>query len=247
MLINRSAFKPIYLQISDLIRNDIESGKLKVGDRIWSERYIVEEFKVSRNTAKEAIEELARNGLVTRLQGHGTFVSDNRVSFGLQRMTSFSEEMEMRGLHPSSRLLSHTRVLADSNLSQKLGIQFEEPVYRLERLRLADDRPMAHHVSFVPVSRCPNLDRFDFSNLSLFSVLEQEYGLKLTWQEMVLTPVIAHKDEAAILNIKMGVPLLRSDGVAFLEDDTPIEAHQILFRSDLYQFTARSVRKSMFV
>ena len=59
-----------------------------------------------------------------------------------------------------------------------------------------------------------------------------------------MTPVIARKDEAAVLNIKTGVPLLRSDGVAYLEDDTPIEAHQILFRSDLYQFTARSVRKS---
>lgn len=244
MNINRSSFKPIYLQISDLIRNDIESGKLKVGDQIWSERFIVDEFNVSRNTAKEAIEELARNGLVTRMQGYGTFVSGNRVSYGLQRMTSFTEEMQMRGLKPSSRLLSHTLVASDPLIAQKLHITAGDSVYRLERLRLADDRPMALHVSFVPVSRCPNLNRFDFEKQSLFTVLEQEFGLKLTWQEVVITPVIAYKNEAAILNIKTGVPLLRSDGVAYLEDDTPIETHQILYRSDLYQFTVRSTRKS---
>lgn len=244
MNINRSSFKPIYLQISDLIRADIESGKLKVGDQIWSERFIVDEFKVSRNTAKEAIEELARHGLVTRMQGYGTYVSDNRVNYGLQRMTSFTEETQMRGMKPSSRLLALSQVTADPVVAQKLRLMPEEEVYHLERLRLADDRPMALHVSFVPVSRCPNLERFDFSQQSLFSVMEQEYGLKLTWQEASITPVIAHKNEAAILNIKTGLPLLRSDGVAYLEDDTPIEAHQILYRSDLYQFTVRSTRKS---
>jgi GntR family transcriptional regulator len=244
MNINRSSYKPIYLQISDLIRNDIESGKLKVGDQIWSERFIVDEFKVSRNTAKEAIEELARHGLVTRMQGYGTFVSDNRVNYGLQRMTSFTEETQMRGMKPSSRLLALNRVAADAVIAQKLHLVPEDEVYCLERLRLADDRPMALHVSFVPVSRCPNLERFDFSQQSLFSVMEQEYGLKLTWQEASITPVIAHKNEAAILKIKTGLPLLRSDGVAYLEDDTPIEAHQILYRSDLYQFTVRSTRKS---
>ncbi len=57
-------------------------------------------------------------------------------------------------------------------------------------------------------------------------------------------PVVAHKKEASILNIKTGLPLLRSDGVAYLEDDTPIEVHQIFFRSDLYQFTVRSTRQS---
>jgi len=244
MNLNRASFKPLYLQISDIIRGDIESGKLKVGDQIWSERFIMDEFAVSRNTAKEAIEELARGGLVTRMQGYGTFVSHTRVSCGLQRMNSFSEEMQMRGFKPSSRVLSLTLIPPTAQVAAQLGITAAEPVYRLERLRLADDRTMALHVSWVAAARCPNLNRFDFETQSLFTVLEQEYGLKLCWQEAVLTPVVAHKKEASILNIKTGLPLLRSDGVAYLEDDTPIEVHQIFFRSDLYQFTVRSTRQS---
>lgn len=239
----RSSFKPLYLQISDSFRDDIESGKLSPGDQIWSERKIMETFNVSRNTAQQAIEELVHSGMVTRIQGKGTFVAERKVSYGLQRLTSFSEEMRMKGMTPSSRLLSLSKENPSPSVAKWLNMSSEDRVYRMERLRLADQLPMAYQISYIPEGICPDLDRYDFSKESLFSVIENQYNLRLSWQHQVIKPVIASKTEAQLLEIKIGMPLLLAEGVAFLEDGTPVEAKRILYRSDLYEFTVRSSRK----
>lgn len=240
--INRVSFKPVYLQISDLIREDIENGKLKPGDRIWSERFIMEEFNVSRNTAQRAIEELFHDGLVARIQGKGTFITKPKVSYGLQRLTSFSEEMRFLGKQPTSQLLSLTKMLPPSSMAQKLHLQTTDEIYQLERIRFADDLPMAHQVSCMPEFLCPGLEKYDFTRESLYFVLESHYNLRLSWEKQVVKPVIAHQEEAKLLLIKSGMPLLLVEGVAYLEDNTPVEAKRILYRSDVYEFTVHSGR-----
>ena len=239
----RASYKPLYIQISDNIRTDIESGKLAPGDRILSERELMENFEVSRNTAQQAIDELERNGLVTRLQGKGTFVTEHKVSYGLQRLSSFTEEMLRKGMKASAKVISIRREHPWPVLSSRLHIQEEDWVYRLERLRYGDGQPMASQVSFIPAFLVQGLDQFDFSSQSLFDVLEQNYNLRLSWQQQVISPVLARSEEADLLSIPIGMPLLLADGVAYLEDDTPAESKRILYRSDLYEFTVRSSRK----
>lgn len=239
----RASFKPLYLQISDFLREQIESGRLKPGDPILSERMIMAQFQVSRNTAQQAVEELAHCGLVTRVQGRGTFVADRKVRYGLQRLTSFSEEMRLKGMRPSSAVISLRQESPSELLVEKLRLLPEENIFRLERLRLADGQPMAHQVSFIPERLCPGLDRRDFSRESLFSVIEEDYGLSISWQEQTIKPVIASREEAALLQIKTGSPLLAAEGTAYLEDGTPIEYKRILWRSDLYEFTVQSSRR----
>jgi GntR family transcriptional regulator len=239
----RASFKPLYLQISDSIRADIESGKLAPGDRVLSEREMIENYGVSRNTAQQALDELERNGLITRMQGKGTFVTEHKVNYGLQRMSSFSEEMRRKGMTPSSKVLSLERVHPSAAVINRLKLAEGDWVYRLERLRMGDDQPMAYQVSFVPSYLCPELDQFDFSFQSLFDVMEQHYNLQLSWQEQTISPVIARGEEAGLLSIPVGMPLLMADGVAYLEDGTPAESKHILYRSDLYEFTVRSARR----
>jgi GntR family transcriptional regulator len=239
----RASYKPLYLQISDHIRADIESGKLVPGDRIMSERELMEGFEVSRNTAQQAINELERNGLVSRIQGKGTFVTEHKVSYGLQRLSSFTEEMLRKGVTPSAKVLSIRREHPTPILCNRLKLRAEDWVYRLERLRLGDGQPMAYQVSYVPLYLVQGLEQFDFSSQSLFDVMEQNYNLCLSWQEQVISPVIARSEEAELLSIPVGMPLLMADGVAYLEDDTPAESKRILYRSDLYEFTVRSLRK----
>ena len=239
----RASYKPLYLQISDYIRADIESGKLAPGDRVLSEREIMDSFEVSRNTALQAIDELQRNGLVSRIQGKGTFVTEHKVSYGLQRLSSFTEEMQRKGVTPSAKVLSLRLEHPTQLLCNRLKLHEEDWAFRLERLRLGDGQPMAHQVSYIPAYLVQGLDQYDFSTQSLFEVLEQNFNLRLSWQEQIISPVIARSDEAELLSIPLGMPLLVADGVAYLEDDTPIESKRIVYRSDLYEFTVRSLRK----
>jgi GntR family transcriptional regulator len=239
----RSSFKPIYLQIGDLLREEIVSGRLPSGSRVPSEREIMEEYGVSRNTAQSAIDELVRLGLVSRIQGKGTFVNDFKVRYGLHNLTSFSEEIRLRGKMPSSKVIDFSKEQVEAIIANKLGIQAGDWVFRLERLRFADDKPMMHEVSYVPCSLFPELDQHDFSRESLFKLIEDHYHLMISHQEQVIRPIISSEQEASILGVEVGMPLIATEGITYLDDGTVVEANQLIYRSDLYELSVVSTRR----
>ena len=239
----RSSFKPMYLQISDIIRELIENGDLSQGERIWSEREIMEKFEVSRNTAQGAVEELVRNGLVRRIQGKGTFVNDARVDYGLQSLISFSEATRMKGKTPHSKILMFVREEATKATAQKLGLEPGSTVYCLSRLRLSDDIPMMHETSYLPEALFKDLSKFDFSEESLFDILENIYHVQISWQKQIIRPIISSKEEAELLGVDIGVPLILTEGITYLVDNTPVEVNQLIYRSDLYELSIISKRR----
>jgi GntR family transcriptional regulator len=236
------SYKPLYLQIAEILRNQIKNGDYAAGDLLPSENDLLVEYSVSRNTAQRAIEDLVRDGLAIRIQGKGTFVPNSIVDFGLHRLTSFSEEMRYKGLTPSSKVLCFNTITADAELAHALGIGVGDVVYQLSRVRYGDDHPMAYQRSFLPMRLCEGLDQYDFSIQSLFAVLENKFQLNITWQNQYIKPCIARQSEAEPLEIDVGTPLLFLEGVAYVERDIPIEYKKIYYRSDLYDFSMRSVR-----
>ena len=240
--IDQTSYKPLYLQISEILRNQIKEGKYSAGDMLPSESELLDNFPVSRNTAKRALEELVRDGLAVRIQGKGTFVPKSIVDFGLHRLTSFTEETLFKGLVPSSKVIKFVQIPANELLSKSLEIAQGDSVYQLKRIRFGDDFPMAIQESFIPEKLCKGLDAYDFSQESLFFVLEKKFGLKISWQKQYIKPCIARKKEAAALDIDVGSPLLFMEGVAYLERDIPFEFKQDYYRSDLYDFSMRSIR-----
>ncbi len=241
--IDPTSYKPLYLQIAEILRDQIRHGDYAAGDLLPSERDLMVAYSVSRNTAQRAIEDLVRDNLAIRIQGKGTFVPKSIVEFGLHRLTSFSEEMRFKGLIPSAKVLQFDTITGDASIAEQLGISTEDPIYRLIRVRYGDDNPMAYQKSYLPVNLCKGLDRFDFSKESLFSILEQEFKLKINWQNQYIKPRIARQVESETLEIDVGTPLLFLAGVAYLDRNIPIEYKEIYFRSDLYDFSMRSIRK----
>jgi len=240
--IDPTSYKPLYLQISDILRNKIKNGEYEAGDQLPSENDLLAEYSVSRNTAQRAIEDLVRDGLAIRVQGKGTFVPKSLIELGLHRLTSFSEEMRFKGLIPSSKVLSFEKINADDYIAKQLDIEFHSKVYVLSRIRYGNNNPMAYQQSYMPVSLCEGLDQFDFSKESLFEVLENHYHLRISWQKQFIKPCMARPSEAELLEIVVGNPLLYLEGTAYLDRDIPIEYKRIFFRSDAYDFSMRSVR-----
>lgn len=240
--IDPTSYKPLYLQISEILRNQIKAGTYCPGDLLPSENELIERFPVSRNTAQRAIEDLVRDGLAIRIQGKGTYVPKSLVNFGLHRLTSFSEEMRFKGLEPSSKILKFEKIKPVEMVAKKLDLKPDEEIYNLVRIRFGDEYPMAIQDSSLPVKLCPGLEKYDFSQNSLFNILEKDYHLHISWQSQNLKPCNARKPEANALKIEVGTPLLYLDGVAYLERDIPIEYKTIYYRSDLYDFSMRSIR-----
>ncbi len=240
--ISRSSYKPIYLQICDLIREKIDSGEMSIGSRVWSENEIMEKFDVSRNTARKAIETLVVDGIVGRVQGKGSFVQRPKVESGLQYLSSFSEEIIAKGLTPSSKVLCFERVHPNLVHAKNLKITEKEWVYKLERVRLADDEPIAHNVTFIPENLCPDLENYSFHENSLYKVLENKFHHVLSWQRTTVKPIVADERLSEILSVPVEAPLLQTESVSYLAGGTPIESNINIYLSERYEFTVLSHR-----
>ena len=240
--ISRSSYKPIYIQICDLIREKIDSGEMSVGSRVWSENEIMEKFDVSRNTARKAIETLVVDGIVSRVQGKGSFVKQPKVESGLQYLKSFSEEIIVKGLKPASEVLCFERVHPNLFHANNLRITEKDWVFKLERVRMANGDAIAYQVVYVPENQCPGLEKYDFSVDSLYDAIEKDYGHVLSWQKTIVKPIAADERIARILGIPLKVPLLQTESVSYLAGGTPIESNVNIYLGERYEFTVLSHR-----
>src|SRR5205823_4815861 len=141
--IYRNSPLPRYYQLKEIMRERIRLGEWKPGDLIPSERELGETYGISRMTARQAITDLVNEGLFYREQGKGTFVSQHKITQQLIQLTGFTEDIRARGQRPGTKVLSAEMFPADEATAERLRISQGTLIFRLRRLRLADDEPLA--------------------------------------------------------------------------------------------------------
>jgi GntR family transcriptional regulator len=234
-MIDKSSPVPIYYQLEEWIKKMIETKELQPGDALPSEREFSEKYQISRMTARQAINNLVQNGLLYRIQGKGTFVMERKIEKTLQGMTSFSEDMHSRGLAPRSTLLKFLIVPADPTVAAELLINEADPVFKINRIRLADNLPMAIEENYISVQLLPGLTE-EVVNQSLYQYIHDTIPLQIQTAVQTIEASIADKREAEYLQIPEGSPILVISRIAKLEDGTPIERVKAVFRADRYKF-----------
>src|SRR5262249_23585341 len=144
-----------------------------------SELELCEKFNVSRTTTRKAMQILEKEGLITIIHGKGTFVSSSIFNQSLIRFYSFTDEMKKIGKVPSSVVLSFDTIKADDQIYKKMNICSEELVYKLVRVRLADDEPILFETTYLPVSRFPGLKKEQFEARPMYEIFQQDYRVTL--------------------------------------------------------------------
>src|SRR5215208_4539676 len=152
--------------------------QLGVGSAIPSERQLSSDLGVSRLTVRAALDDLVRDGYLVRRRGSGTFVREPKIAQELT-MTSFSEDMQQRGMRPGSRTLSLETTLAGAYLGRCLHVSPSERIVVAKRLRLADEETMAIETLHVPEALVPGLTRADFDQTSFYELLTERYGIEI--------------------------------------------------------------------
>ncbi|MEH7381161.1 GntR family transcriptional regulator [Bacillus sp. JJ1533] len=239
-MIKKSSPVPIYFQIEQGIREKIEKKELKPGDMIPSEREYAEKFQISRMTVRQAINNLVNEGYLERVRGKGTFVAVKKIEKNTQKLTSFSEDMLSRGLKPATKVLSFKIIEADSLIASRLKVEIGAEVYKIERLRLADQQPMAFEVFYMSQDLVPGLT-WEVAEHSIFGYAE-EIGLHITSGVQELEATTAQKREASALGIKVGAPILYFQQTSYLEDQQPLEFVKSYYRGDRYKYKVEVVR-----
>lgn len=235
MNIDKKSPVPLYHQLEEAIRSDIKSGVLKHDQLIPSEREYASLYGISRMTVRQAINNLVNEGLLYRKKGTGTFVNKQKVEQVLSTLTSFSEDMYERGFTPSSKLLSYDEIPADRTVAEKLQVEEGTPVLRMERLRLADQLPMALEVAFMPIHLTEGLKEEQAKD-SLYSFIEDKLSLRIDEAYQELEAEAATDHVAAHLDIEPDSPVLKITRITYLENAVPFEYVRSSFRADRYRF-----------
>ena len=224
---------PLYLQLQRALQNAIANQVLSPDDALPAERDLAAEFKVSRITVRKALDGLVSGGLLIRRQGSGNFVAA-RIDKNFALLTSFSEDMRARGRTPRSTWLK--RALGTVTPEEALALRLSPgtPVYRLHRLRFADNTPMALEYATVVASALPAIDAVGESLYAALELYEQRPVRAL----QRLRAVLLTGEQAKLLKAKEHAAGLLVERLGSLRDGHAVEFSQSYYRGDVYDFIA---------
>ena len=235
--LNKNGPVPLYYQIKQQLKEAIGNHELNPNEALPSERELIDLYGVSRPTVRQATEELLNEGYLYRKRGLGTYVAGPKLKQELPSALGFSERMQREGRHSSSRVISSGPLQeADETILQRLSQAPGSPIFQLKRLRLADNEPIMLETSNLPLSNFPKLAQMNFSQVSLYTFLKEEYGLTIARLRETLEPVVLGDYESKLLEVAKGSPAMLVQISAFAADGRAIEYSQSLVRGDRCQY-----------
>jgi len=227
---------PLYIQISESLLDQIESGELAPADRLPSERELSRKLGVNRMTVRQALHTLEMQGLIIRRQGNGTYVAEPKIEQKADLVVSFTTDMRRRGHTPGAKVLMFEKWPVKASAASHLKVPVSAPVYYVHRLRLVNHEPVMLERFMIPAHRFPEFERHDLVNRSLYEIMETEYGVSVNRARQSFEPVIATEYEAECLGTEPGAALMLERRVSLDQDSQPVEYAQDLYRGDRFRF-----------
>lgn len=223
---------PKHVQLRQILLKLIDT-ELGVDQMLPSEREIADRFGVARMTVRHAVDRLVADGRVYKVLGKGAFVARPRLVMPLT-LTSFTKDMQDRGLRPGSLEIARGPARADHELAALLHVEVGEALHLLERLRLADGEPLAVERSYLVARRTPGLLEESLADRSLYTVLEQRYGLLMDGGDQTIGAGLADEVDAELLQLPVGREVLRFRRRS-MAAGAPLEYAVSTYRGDRYQ------------
>jgi len=213
----------LWRQIYRTIEEEIAAGGHNAGARLPTEARLSERFGVNRHTVRRALEELSRNGLVRVEQGRGSFVAEDVLDYAVAPRTRFSEWIRRHNKEPSGRIIDLREINADPTIAAGLEILSGTKVVRLERLGLANGRPVSLATHHFPAARFPGLAAALRSAPTITEALSHEGISDYRRRVTRVTARLPHPHEAALLQTPRNRPLLVTENVNVDQNGAVVE------------------------
>ncbi|MCD7099961.1 GntR family transcriptional regulator [Stenotrophomonas sp. MMGLT7] len=224
---------PLYLQLAAKLGDEIRGGKWRGGEALPAERHLCEKLGISRVTLRQAVDALVEQGLVTRRQGAGTFVS-SQIQHQLSGLTSFSETLRLKGFEPGTRWLEQRLRPAHGEEILRLGLSPDTVVAALTRLRSADGRVMAYEQAVLPQHIVPDPAAVGDSLYAYLDARGHAVVRALQYFRAINLPARL----AGHLGMKTGEAILHVVRVGYTRDGSAIELTDTYCHNDYYDFVA---------
>ncbi|WP_020008182.1 GntR family transcriptional regulator [Salinicoccus albus] len=226
----------LYLQVKDILVARIQKGIWAPDTLIPTEQALINEFRVSRTTIRQAINILVQNEMLKKTQGRGTIVKPQNLLGSLGRLKGFAEEVRSKGQVPHSRLIRSEFRATLYQEKTELNVSQAEEILLIERIRFADDVPIAIEKTSWPKDIGELLIRHDLNQVNYYDVLEA-HNIYLKNAQENIRAINATIEEADLLGIRPGEALLEMTRLSFGMNDHPIEFTKTKYRSDKYQYS----------
>lgn len=223
---------PVYEQLNAALRELLNRGGFAEGEKFLTERQIAERFQVSRITANKALASLVSEQRLEFRKGVGTFVRRNTLDYNLRSLTSFTAMVESQGRVAATRVLRFERVEAGV---PELGAQ---PAWFVERLRLADGRPVILERRYFLAELCPGLVAADLQG-SIYQLWRERFFLSISGAEQTIRAVGIVAPEAGLLEVAVGAAGLLNTSIGYLDGRRAFWLERTLYRGDSYEFFNR--------
>jgi GntR family transcriptional regulator len=234
-------FQPLYEQIKSLITQSLSRGEWKPGEAIPSEFELAARYGVSQGTVRKAIDALAKEFILVRRQGKGTYVATHTAptqQYRFLRMRADGEPPESEKHHPVTQFVSLTKGKADAKTAAILALRTGQAISHIARVLVFAGKPVIYDEITLAQSTFPNLtmEKLEASQGSIYSFLETAYGARMIRAEERIRAVGASKAVAKHLKVSVGTPLLSVDRVAYTYGDRPVEWRRGLCLTDGYSY-----------
>lgn len=231
--LDRNSSAPLYRQFETILRERIGSGEWVENEKIPSENELCRLSGLSRMTVRGVLSELANEGLLLRIQGKGTYVAPRKLKMGSTAYAGIREQLEDMGLRTQTRLTAFQQINANAKISHMLDVEIDSQVQYIQRVRYIGEQPVSIHQSYLPLELTKNLGLHDLEGRQLCHILQEHYGLRARFSTQTLESTRGLRNEAKILDIRQGDPVLLLEEINRLENRKIFEFTQVLFRGDL--------------
>ncbi len=231
---------PFYKQIQKAILKRIDAGELKPGDAVDSERKLASVHDVSLMTARHALAELEKEGVVERRRGAGTFVAAPKIHFN--KLMSYTEHMSSRGLVARSRIIAAKVIENEQEVAARLGLSASSRMVKIERLRVTGEDPFALELCYLPAPEFAALVSAPLSRGSLFATLEHDYKVELAYADEEVDATAADQALARMLGLSEGAPVLRIRQVIYSSTGKATLYNVGFYRSERHTLFIRRFR-----
>lgn len=232
---SQAAAAPRYIQLANTLEIAIKQRVLGVGDFLPPERVLAEALDLSRVTVSKAMKLLEEQALVSRQQGIGTRVAMH-IGYSLNQDNGFTAQVLRSGSSVSNQWLLRSCIKAPSEVAKALELASGSIVVKLRRLRLMDGNPVSLETTYIPTHFLPDPEELEHSLYALW----KSRGIVPEGRHFLLKAVASSDENASLLNVQSGTPLLRIVQTSRNAQGEVLEFSETLCRSDVYEFEVKS-------
>jgi GntR family transcriptional regulator len=242
--LNRSNPTPIYEQLKLILRDQILLGKFPVGTQLPTEQEFCEMYQVSRITVSRALNDLAREGLVDRLQGKCSIVSRKRIQSQLNHVTGFSGHLKKENIAIRSRILAVEELALSPSLANtfRLPMDSDCKFMLFRRLRFVNGVPAVVMNTTVRAEVGQRMRAHNLEEASFYTLYEEILQRPVVRNEATLIPTLATSEICSLLHVEPNSPHFSYHSISFVEGDVPVEYVEAIYRGDMFEFSSNIYR-----